>query len=120
MSAFALSMKFLIGFLTAFASTAVNGDYTIYTPEQIHIAIGAKLNSMSVQWAAAHDDSVKIGSTVMWGLSSDNLDSTNEGESVSWFRGCLLFTFCCRGLLCEQGRDRQERVLWIRIGRSRI
>lgn len=76
--------RLLLG-ATLGASSLVAADYTIYVPNQVHLALGHDASSMSVQWSTADGGSDTLDSTVRYGLSPTALTEIVQGESVRWF-----------------------------------
>ena len=62
----------------------VAADYTIYIPQQIHLALGQVASEMAVQWSTL-DGSDALESEVVYGLSPTELTETVQGESVRSF-----------------------------------
>jgi len=54
------------------------------TPEQIHLAIGTDSTKMNVQWATLDEGNTISSTTVMYGLSPDQLTFTIQGSNFTF------------------------------------
>jgi len=62
-------------------------DIKIFTPEQIHIAIGSSPSEMNLQWSTIHGGDIKTASSVEWGEDPNHMSNSVDGDSTIFVDG---------------------------------